>query len=57
MAAIDLDPDNREFAVAYLMPAVTPGTYNLPASQVEDMYDPATRARTAAGSVTVRPLK
>ncbi|MFO1059523.1 MAG: alpha-2-macroglobulin family protein, partial [Dongiaceae bacterium] len=57
VAAIDLDPDNREFAVAYLVRAVTPGTYKLPASQVEDMYDPATRARTAAGSVTVRPLK
>jgi uncharacterized protein YfaS (alpha-2-macroglobulin family) len=57
VAALDLDPDNREFAVAYLVRAVTPGTYKLPAAQVEDMYDPATRARTAPGSVTVGPLK
>lgn len=57
VAALDLASDSRDFAVAYLVRAVTPGTYKLPAAQVEDMYDPATRARTALGSVTVRPLK
>ena len=57
VAAFDLDRDNQDFAVAYLVRAVTPGTYRQPAAHVEDMYDPATRARTTIGSVTVRPFK
>ena len=57
VAAVDLDSDNRDFNVAYLVRAVTPGTYRQPAAHIEDMYDPATRARTAIGSVTVRPFK
>jgi uncharacterized protein YfaS (alpha-2-macroglobulin family) len=57
VAAFDLDRDNQDFAVAYLVRAVTPGTYRQPAAHIEDMYDPATRARTAIGSVTVRPFK
>jgi uncharacterized protein YfaS (alpha-2-macroglobulin family) len=36
---------------------VTPGTYNLPAAQVEDMYQPQYRARTATGMTTVIPLQ
>ncbi len=57
VAAVELDSDNRDFNVAYLVRAVTPGTYRQPAAHIEDMYDPATRARTAIGSVTVRPFK
>jgi uncharacterized protein YfaS (alpha-2-macroglobulin family) len=57
VAAFDLDWGRRSFTVAYLVRAVTPGTYHLPAAQVEDMYQPQHRARTAAGMVTVAPLQ
>jgi len=43
----------RDFRVAYLVRAVTPGVYSLPAAEVEDMYQPQYRARTAMGRVTV----
>ncbi len=57
IAAFDLGWDRREFAVAYLVRAVTPGTYRLPASQVEDMYLPQYRARTAMGSISIVPYQ
>jgi alpha-2-macroglobulin len=57
VAAVDLDWERRAFTVAYLVRAVTPGTYHLPAAQVEDMYQPQYRARTAVGMVTVAPLQ
>ena len=57
VAAFDLDWEHRSFTVAYLVRAVTPGTYHLPAAQVEDMYQPQYRARTATGMVTVTPLQ
>jgi len=57
VAAFDLNWERRSFAVAYLVRAVTPGTYRLPAAQVEDMYQPQYRARTATGMVTVTPLQ
>jgi uncharacterized protein YfaS (alpha-2-macroglobulin family) len=57
VAAFDLDWGRRSFTIAYLVRAVTPGTYHLPAAQVEDMYQPQYRARTAAGMVTVTPLQ
>jgi hypothetical protein len=57
VAAVDLDWGRRSFTVAYLVRAVTPGTYHLPAAQVEDMYQPQYRARTAAGMMTVTPLQ
>ncbi|MGH6931287.1 MAG: MG2 domain-containing protein [Dongiaceae bacterium] len=56
IAAFDLDWGQRNYKVAYLVRAVTPGRYRLPASQVEDMYLPENRARTAMGNVTVAPL-
>jgi uncharacterized protein YfaS (alpha-2-macroglobulin family) len=56
VAAFDLDWSRRSYTVAYLVRAVTPGTYHLPAAQVEDMYQPQYRARTASGMVTVTPL-
>jgi uncharacterized protein YfaS (alpha-2-macroglobulin family) len=55
VAAFDLDPDTRDFTVAYLVRAVTPGTYALPATEVEDMYKPEYRARLAQGTVTIAP--
>ena len=55
MAAVNLNDDQDSFHLAYLVRAVTPGTYRLPASSVEDMYRPSLRARTAMGSVTIMP--
>lgn len=45
--------DNREFNVAYVVRAVTPGTYDHPAASVEDMYRPEFSARTATGKMEV----
>ena len=53
IAAIDLGYGRRNFRVGYLVRAVTPGVYSLPAAEVEDMYQPQYRARTAMGKVTV----
>ena len=48
-------PDAAAFRVAYVVRAVTPGAYVLPAATVEDMYRPTTMARTAGGLVEVLP--
>ncbi|PWR20502.1 alpha-2-macroglobulin family protein [Zavarzinia compransoris] len=45
------------FAAAYLVRAVTPGTYRVPGVAVEDMYQPEYRARAAMGTVTVVPVR
>ena len=45
--------DNREVSLAYVVRAVTPGVYDHPAAQVEDMYRPQFSARTAAGRMEV----
>jgi uncharacterized protein YfaS (alpha-2-macroglobulin family) len=45
--------DNRDVTLAYVVRAVTPGTYDLPAAQVEDMYRPQYSARTATGRMQV----
>jgi len=55
VAAVNLDEDHDSFVLAYLVRAVTPGTYRLPGSSIEDMYRPNLRARTAMGNVTVMP--
>jgi len=44
---------NREFAFAYLVRAVTPGDYRLPATSIEDMYKPTYRGRGAGGRVQI----
>jgi len=41
--------------VAYIVRAVTPGTFVHPAATIEDMYRPERYARTAAGNLTVTP--
>ncbi|WP_417912536.1 alpha-2-macroglobulin family protein [Candidatus Electronema sp. TJ] len=43
----------RPFRFAYLVRAVTPGSYALPPTEVEAMYRPEYRARNKAGAVTV----
>ena len=40
-------------SVAYIVRAVTPGTFVHPAATVEDMYRPDRYARSAAGKLTV----
>ena len=44
------------FRLAYMVRAVSPGRFHRPAASVEDMYRPAYRARTDAGTVTVRRM-
>ncbi|SME98791.1 hypothetical protein SAMN02982989_0504 [Xaviernesmea oryzae] len=45
--------DNRQITLAYVVRAVTPGVYDHPAAQVEDMYRPQFLARTATGKMEV----
>ncbi len=55
VAAFDRSPgDNREITLAYVVRAVTPGTYDHPAANVEDMYRPQFSARTATGRLEVQ---
>jgi uncharacterized protein YfaS (alpha-2-macroglobulin family) len=52
-AALDLTTDRPGFRLAFLVRAVTPGTYELPGAMVEDMYRPAIFARQAPGRIAV----
>jgi uncharacterized protein YfaS (alpha-2-macroglobulin family) len=53
-AAFDRDSKSPAvFTVAYVVRAVSPGTYVLPQAYVEDMYRPDRYGRTATGTVTV----
>ena len=53
VAAFRYWSDVTSFSTAYLVRAVTPGTFSLPGATVEDMYRPELRGNTAAGSVEV----
>jgi uncharacterized protein YfaS (alpha-2-macroglobulin family) len=44
---------SRDITLAYVVRAVTPGTYDHPAANVEDMYRPQFSARTATGRMQV----
>lgn len=59
VAAINLGSwwDERNFKVAYLMRAVTPGHFFQPAPYVEDMYRPAHFARGETGLITIAPAQ
>jgi uncharacterized protein YfaS (alpha-2-macroglobulin family) len=53
-AAIDRTADDTsEVALAYVVRAVTPGIYDMPGANVEDMYRPQFFARTATGRMEV----
>ena len=52
LAAIDRYGD-QPFRLAYIVRAISPGSFHHPAASVEDMYRPEFRARTDAGRVTV----
>lgn len=55
IAALDLngESENRSYTVGYMVRAVTPGSFVLPAPSIEDMYAPEFRARGPRGSVTI----
>jgi uncharacterized protein YfaS (alpha-2-macroglobulin family) len=58
IAAIDRTADdNGEITLAYVVRAVTPGTYDEPGANVEDMYRPQFFARTATGRMEVEAAK
>jgi uncharacterized protein YfaS (alpha-2-macroglobulin family) len=52
LAAVDWS-GTETFQLAYIVRAVSPGEFHLPAASVEDMYRPAWRARTDAGTIRV----
>jgi alpha-2-macroglobulin len=45
--------DNQTFRLAYIVRAVSPGTFHHPAASVEDMYRPDFRARSDVGRITI----
>ena len=53
IAALDLKDSTGDFALAYVVRAVTPGEFIYPAVVAEDMYEPETSGRTAMGKLTV----
>ena len=52
ITAVDWSSQNS-FRLAYVVRAVSPGTFHHPAASVEDMYRPDYRARSDAGTVTI----
>lgn len=53
VAAFRYGSDPGTFTTAYLVRAVTPGSFVLPGATVEDMYRPEFRANTAAGAIEI----
>ncbi len=53
VAAIDVIRESR--TLAYVVRAVTPGTFAMPGVVAEDMYRPDVFARSAAATVTIAP--
>ena len=52
LTAVDWRSD-APFKLAYVVRAVSPGTFHHPAASVEDMYRPDFRARSETGEVTI----
>jgi len=53
VAAFRYYSDTATFKTAYMVRAVSPGSFTLPGATVEDMYRPEFRGNTAAGRVEV----
>ena len=53
VAAFRYFSETSSVSTAYLVRAVSPGTFALPGATVEDMYRPERRANTASGTVEV----
>ncbi|WP_151718205.1 alpha-2-macroglobulin family protein [Gemmobacter serpentinus] len=45
--------DNAPFRLAYIVRAVSPGTFTHPAASVEDMYRPSFRAQSGTGRISI----
>ncbi|MFN3212091.1 MAG: alpha-2-macroglobulin family protein [Henriciella sp.] len=54
VAAVDVVSDAR--TLAYVVRAVTPGSFTMPGVVAEDMYRPDVFARSAASDLTIAPL-
>jgi len=54
LAAVDWQSEET-LRLAYVMRAVSPGTFHYPAAKVEDMYRPSNYAVSATDVVTIRP--
>jgi alpha-2-macroglobulin len=54
LTAVDWSSD-QPFRLAYVVRAVSPGTFHHPAASVEDMYRPDFRARSETGELTITP--
>ncbi len=54
LTAVDWMSD-QPFRLAYVVRAVSPGTFHHPAASVEDMYRPDFRARGQTGTLTITP--
>ena len=54
LAAIDRY-DNATFRLAYIVRAVSPGSFHHPAAYVEDMYRPDLTGRSETGTLTIGP--
>ncbi len=44
---------NEPFRLAYVVRAISPGTFHQPAASVEDMYRPDLTGRTDTGTITI----
>ncbi len=55
VAAVDLDAERPSFRLAFLVRAVTPGSYELPGAHIEDLYKPRFVARQRVGRIQVLP--
>jgi hypothetical protein len=53
VAAVDVISDAR--TLAYVVRAVTPGSFTMPGVVAEDMYRPDVFARSAASEITIAP--
>lgn len=53
ITSVDYDSETYQFRAAYVVRAVTPGRFALPAASVEHMYRPALKARTAMDTVVI----
>jgi uncharacterized protein YfaS (alpha-2-macroglobulin family) len=53
VAAFRYVSETRAFSTAYMVRAVSPGTFVLPGATIEDMYRPERRANTEAGTIEI----
>ena len=53
VAAFRFTSDTSSVTTAYMVRAVSPGSFVMPGATVEDMYRPELRANTDAGSIEV----